>query len=179
MKTETEKLFNDFKTEIVKRCKENNACQQEFKRVLSSGNFEQLVKVLTDNFSWSCENKVLDGEILESVGNEILNKYDLSVNISVKSGYLLACGNSIVEVCGNSTVQAWGHSTVKAGDNSTVKAWGHSTVEVWGNSTVEAGGNSYTCSYSAIAHKVSGNAILRYFKENKIVLAKENEIIKY
>jgi stress-induced morphogen len=45
-----DKLFNDFKNEIIKRCKEHSACESEFKRVLVSENFEQITKVLTDNF---------------------------------------------------------------------------------------------------------------------------------
>ncbi len=150
--------FKDFKTEIIDRCKNQSACQSEFKRVLDSKNYKELIPVLTDNFWWSCNHKIIDVELLKKVGNETLNKFDLAVNISVTKGFLLAGGNSTVKAWDNSTVEAWGNSTVEAWDNSTVKAGGNSTVKAWDNSTVKAGGNSTVKAWGNSTVEAWGNS---------------------
>ena len=194
--------FKEFKTEMVSRCKSKSACTTEFKRVLDSENYKELITVLTDNFSWSCNNKIIDIELLEKVGNKTLNKYDLAINVTVIKGFLLvdnatveawgsatveARGSATVEAGGNATVKAWGSATVKAWDNATVEAWGSATVEARDSATVEAGGNAtvkawdnaYINSFNTTEHKLSNKAICRYYYENKIILSKDSEIEKH
>ena len=194
--------FKEFKTEMVSRCKSKSACTTEFKRVLDSENYKELITVLTDNFSWSCNNKIIDIELLEKVGNKTLNKYDLAINVTVIKGFLLvdnatveawgsatveARGSATVEAGGNATVKAWGSATVKAWDNATVEAWCSATVEARDSATVEAGGNAtvkawdnaYINSFNTTEHKLSNKAICRYYYENKIILSKDSEIEKY
>ena len=194
--------FKEFKTEMVSRCKSKSACTTEFKRVLDSENYKELITVLTDNFSWSCNNKIIDIELLEKVGNKTLNKYDLAINVTVIKGFLLvdsatveargsatveARGSATVEAGGNATVKAWGSATVKAWDNATVEAWCSATVEARDSATVEAGGNAtvkawdnaYINSFNTTEHKLSNKAICRYYYENKIILSKDSEIEKH
>ena len=154
--------FKEFKAEIVSRCKSKGACTNEFKRVSESKSFKELIPVLTDNFTWSCRNSIIDVELLEQVGNEILNKYDLAFNKSVSKGYLLS-----------------NNATVKASNNATVEAWGNATVEAWGNATVEALGNAYINSFNSIEHKLSYNAICRYYNENRIIVSEDAKIETY
>jgi len=193
MKKTNFRSFNDFKNEIVRRCRKNLACKTEFKRVLVSKNFEQIVKVLTDNFYWSCTHNVLDGEFIEPL-NDVLQPYGLCANQNVKVGFCIASGSSTVEASdsstviasdsstveafGSSTVRAFGSSTVRAFDSSTVRAFGSSTVRAFdsstvrafGSSTVRAFGSSYICSYNTIEHKVSDKAICRYYHESRVVM---------
>ena len=179
---------------MVSRCKSKSACTTEFKRVLDSENYKELITVLTDNFSWSCNNKIIDIELLEKVGNKTLNKYDLAINVTVIKGFLLvdsatveARGSATVEARGSATVKAWDNATVKAWDNATVEAWCSATVEARDSATVEAGGNAtvkawdnaYINSFNTTEHKLSNKAICRYYYENKIILSKDSEIEKY
>jgi len=93
--------FEIFKEEIIKRCKTNNACEPEFKRILASENFEQIAKVLTDNFFWSCNNKVIDAEFIEPL-NEILLPFNLCANIKIaKNVFIILSGNSTAKLSGN------------------------------------------------------------------------------
>ena len=154
--------FKEFKTEMVSRCKSKSACTTEFKRVLDSENYKELITVLTDNFSWSCNNKIIDIELLEKVGNKTLNKYDLAINVTVIKGFLLV---------DNATVEAWGSATVEARDSATVEAGGNATVKAWDN--------AYINSFNTTEHKLSNKAICRYYYENKIILSKDSEIEKY
>ena len=156
------KNFENFKQEIIKRCKKQLACETEFKRVLESKTFEDLIKVITDNFNWSCNHKIIDIPLLEEVGSEILNNCNIFFNVSVTTGYLLV-----------------GNATVEAGGNATVEAWGNATVEAWGNATVKAWGNAYINSQNTIEHKLSDYAICRYKYENRIVLSSSSNIETY
>ena len=70
MKTKFE-TFETFKNEIISRAKDANACKSEFTRALNSENFEQLTKVITDNFNFCCKNKIITASLIEPL-NEIL-----------------------------------------------------------------------------------------------------------
>ena len=149
------KKFETFKSEIVKRCKEKSACEPEFKRILASENFEQIAKVLTDNFNWSCVNGVIDAELIEPL-NDILLSFNLCANTNVSgSTYCIASGSA--------TVEAWDSATVNASGSATVKAWGSATV----------------CSFNTIEHRLSDKAICRYYYQNKIKISKTTTIETY
>jgi len=161
------KDFTSFKEFIVKRCKEEGACQPEFKRLLLTDNYVDLLKVLTDNDYWCFEHKIINSEILSNVSDEILleaNIYISKTNLELKNGSFFVY---------NSTVTARGNSTVTAWENSTVTARGNSTVTAWGNSTVTARGNSYLDIYICDQNKVNDKAVVRerstgnvYFKKD-------------
>ena len=160
--------FKEFKTEMVSRCKSKSACTTEFKRVLDSENYKELITVLTDNFSWSCNNKIIDIELLEKVGNKTLNKYDLAINVTVIKGFLLvdnatveAWGSATVEARGSATVEARDSATVEAGGNATVKAWGSATVKAWDNATVEAWGSATVEARDSATVEAGGNATVK------------------
>ena len=194
--------FKEFKAEILSRAKMSNACSGEYERAENSNNFAQLIKVLTDNFAYACDNKIIDVELLEKVGAEICNANNLFFNCNTSIGYLLAsdsatveaCGSATVRACGSATVRAYdsatvkaydsatvracGSATVRAYDSATVKAYDSATVKAFGSATVEACGSAYICSYNDIEHKLSDKSILRYYYQNKVVLADLNSLSK-
>ena len=135
------KQFEEIKKEILERAHNARACTIQYKRAYQSENLETLCNVIKDNFWWCCRNNVLDGELIDKY-KKIFSDNKIYHNVSIKSGFLLASGNSTVQASGNSTVKAYDNSTVQASGNSTVKAFGDSTVNAFGNSTVEAYGNS-------------------------------------
>ena len=69
---------------------------------------------------------MLDGELIDKY-KKIFSDNKIYHNVSIKSGFLLASGNSTVQASGNSTVQASGNSTVQAYDNSYINC--RSTIE--------------------------------------------------
>ena len=162
--------FQIFKDEIVKRCKAESACQPEFKRILSSETFPEIITVLKDNFNWSCVHNIIDIKLIDSIKDEA-RKCDLWANETTKTGFLLV-SNATVEAWDNATVEAGGNATVKAGGNATVKAWGNATVEAWDNATVEAWDNAFVSSWKNIECKISDHAIFRNTETKEITINK-------
>jgi hypothetical protein len=174
--------FQIFKDEIVKRCKAESACQPEFKRILSSETFPEIITVLKDNFNWSCVHNIIDIKLIDSIKDEA-RKCDLWANETTKTGFLLvsnatveAWGNATVEAGGNATVEAWDNATVKAWGNATVKAGDNATVEAWGNATVKAGGNATVKAGGNATVKAGGNATVEAW-DNATVEAWDNAFV--
>ena len=155
--------FQEIKSEILKRAKSVDACQSEYDRAEKAKTTLELLKVVTDNFIYCCDKKIIDVELLEKISIETCNKANLYVNQDCKDGYLFCYGNSTAECYGNSTAWCFGNSTARCFDNST--AWCFD--------------NSYLVSYNSIDHKLSDKAICRYYYDNKIVLADKSMKIEY
>ena len=170
------KQFEEIKKEILERAHNARACTIQYKRAYQSENLETLCNVIKDNFWWCCRNNVLDGELIDKY-KKIFSDNKIYHNVSIKSGFLLASGNSTVEASGNSTVKAYDNSTVKASGNSTVKASGNSTVQASGNSTVEAYGNSTVEASGNSTVKASGNSTVEAY-DNSTVQAYGNSTVK-
>ena len=159
------KQFEEIKKEILERAHNARACTIQYKRAYQSENLETLCNVIKDNFWWCCRNNVLDGELIDKY-KKIFSDNKIYHNVSIKSGFLLASGNS--------TVKAYGNSTVEAYDNSTVKASGNSTVKASGNSTVKAYDNSYINCRSTIECVLKDNSIVRKWDTNTIQYVSDN-----
>ena len=170
------KQFEEIKKEILERAHNARACTIQYKRAYQSENLETLCNVIKDNFWWCCRNNVLDGELIDKY-KKIFSDNKIYHNVSIKSGFLLASGNSTVEASGNSTVKAYDNSTVKASGNSTVKASGNSTVQASGNSTVEAYGNSTVEASGNSTVKAYGNSTVEAY-DNSTVQAYGNSTVK-
>ncbi len=148
-----EKSFEKFKSEILKRAKEQSACASEYRAAAESTNFEQLFTVLKRNFIWGCSHKIIDAELIETV-KDVASKNDVFVNTSIiDKGFLFASGSATVEASGSATVMASGSATVMAYDSATVRASGSAFVNI--HSTMEC--------------KISDNAIVRYRDTNEVM----------
>ena len=151
------KQFEEIKKEILERAHNARACTIQYKRAYQSENLETLCNVIKDNFWWCCRNNVLDGELIDKY-KKIFSDNKIYHNVSIKSGFLLASGNS----------------TVEAYDNSTVQAYGNSTVQAYGNSTVKAYDNSYINCRSTIECVLKDNSIVRKWDTNTIQYVSDN-----
>ena len=187
--------FQEIKSEILKRAKSVDACQSEYDRAEKAKTTLELLKVVTDNFIYCCDKKIIDVELLEKISIETCNKANLYVNQDCKDGYLFCYGNSTAECYGNSTARCFGNSTAWCYGNSTAECYGNSTAWCFGNSTARCFDNStarcfdnstawcfdnsYLVSYNSIDHKLSDKAICRYYYDNKIVLADKSMKIEY
>lgn len=143
-------LFTKIKEEILKRAGNAEMREGEYERVYNSKDFKELLKVVTDNFYFCCNNNVIDAPLLEKIGSEILRESNLYLNCDVHEGYAIidsnttfrAWGDAAVVVRGDSRVVAWGNVTVEASENATIDARDNVTIRAWGNVTVEARGNT-------------------------------------
>ena len=99
------KQFEEIKKEILERAHNARACTIQYKRAYQSENLETLCNVIKDNFWWCCRNNVLDGELIDKY-KKIFSDNKIYHDVSIKSGFLLASGNSTVKASGNSTVKA-------------------------------------------------------------------------
>ena len=165
--------FSEIKDFIASRCRERSACSAEFKRLMSSSTFTELLKVLTDNWWWCVNNSIFDGSLLLKFGSEALSACNVTIVDNgyheASEGYWYADGNSTVRADGNSTVRADGNSTVSADGNSTVRAESRATIN----------------SYNSNGHEVKQYSICRYigdwpeYKVYKVLLGSDiSELIK-
>jgi hypothetical protein len=160
--------FQTFKTEITKRAKEAGACAEQYRRALAAENFEQLIKVITDNFTYSCENKIIDGPLLSEVGAEICKASNLFYNISTGTGFLFtdsatveAWDSATVRASGSATVEAWGSATVRASDSATVEASVSATVLASDSATVRASDSATVEAWGSATVRASDSATVR------------------
>lgn len=135
--------FTEIKEEILRRAKNAKACVEQYKRALESQTLQELAQVIKDNFTWCCNRKVLDVEIVERYETEFAT-VEIYANESISTGYVVIDGE--VEMLSGSAV-------AYMCDNSTV---------------TKMCDNAYISTYNYIECKISGNAIMRVSSENKI-----------
>ena len=174
--------FETIKRDVQDFGHQNNACVEQFRRVLNSNDIHELSNIIKDNFYWCCQSIEEFSSLLKK-HEEAFCQEKIYLNTSIKEGFLLASGNATVRASGNATVRAWDNATVRAWDNATVRAWGNATVRAWDNATVEASenatvrasGNAYILAITTIECKLDGNAILRSVWNN-IILHNSDEL---
>ena len=184
------KNFEEIKTEFIQRCKAALACQPEFKRVLASATFAELLQVIKDNIHWSInEGKVINSKELEEwftrdlckefdiyfEGHNIVkDKNSIHFNSSTSEHY----GSSTSKHYGSSTSEHYGSSTSKHYGSSTSEHFNSSTSKHYGSSTSEHYGSS--TSYSTSERQViNDNAIRRDIYSNRIYIKKSASEIIY
>ena len=57
--------FQEFKDYITTNAKRLKACSDEYKRALSSTNYQELLKVVVDNGNWCYNNKLVNADVLK------------------------------------------------------------------------------------------------------------------
>ena len=127
-----QKTFEEIKEELLLRAKKAGACQIGYAMGLRSQCKADILKAITDNWSWVLRTaRIVDAEYLEDNFDEedlaeagiYTQKYHEVTTTS------FACGSATVEAYGSATVEAYGSATVKAYDSATVKAYENSYVE--------------------------------------------------
>lgn len=103
------KTFKEFKDFIKNQGKKSNACQEQYKRVLESETFEELLQVIKDNYNWCYSNNVFTKEeLINYVPYQTLLDNGFYYNYS---GELL---NDKVSVMYYSTIQdVWDDGTIQ------------------------------------------------------------------
>ena len=119
-----QKTFEEIKEELLLRAKKAGACQIGYAMGLRSQSKADILKAITDNWSWvSRTARIVDAEYLE----DNFAEEDLAEAGIYTQKYHEVTTTSFA--CGSATVKAYGSATVKAYDSATVKAYENSYVE--------------------------------------------------
>ena len=162
-----QKTFEEIKEELLLRAKKADACQIGYAMGLRSQCKADILKAITDNWSWALRTaRIVDAEYLEDNFDEedlaeagiYTQKYHEVTTTS------FACGSATVKAYGSATVEACGSATVKACDSATVKAYGSATVEAYENSYVE--------DLTGNIRPQSGYAVIKDYYNHKIYIKK-------
>ena len=160
-----QKTFEEIKEELLLRAKKAGACQIGYAMGLRSQSKADILKAITDNWSWvSRTARIVDAEYLEdnfaeedlaeagiytqkyhevtttsfACGSATVKAYDSATVKAYDSATVKAYDSATVEACDSATVKAYDSATVKAYGSATVKAYGSATVKACGSATVEA-----------------------------------------
>lgn len=130
------KKFKDLKKEVREICVKNNACKDEYKRILDSKNKKEMLQVIKDNVSWCYYNAkgLISVDMLDNYGTSLCEKLGIYYKGEVEKikdkSTLVFLGNFKVKMLGNSTVtEMWGNSMVR-------KFYGNTPIEIGGNCCV-------------------------------------------
>ena len=175
-----QKTFEEIKEELLLRAKKAGACQIGYAMGLRSQCKADILKAITDNWSWVLRTaRIVDAEYLEDNFDEedlaeagiYTQKYHEVTTTS------FACGSATVEAYDSATVEAYGSATVKAYGSATVKAYGSATVEAYGSATVEAYDSATVKAYGSATVKAYGSATVEAY-DSATVKACENSYVE-
>ena len=177
-----QKTFEEIKEELLLRAKKAGACQIGYAMGLRSQSKADILKAITDNWSWvSRTARIVDAEYLEdNFAEEDLaeagiytQKYHevTTTSFACGSATVKACDSATVKACGSATVKAYGSATVEAYDSATVeacdsatvKAYDSATVEACGSATVEACGSATVKAYGSATVKACDSATVKAY----------------
>ena len=111
-----QKTFEEIKEELLLRAKKAGACQIGYAMGLRSQCKADILKAITDNWSWVLRTaRIVDAEYLEDNFDEedlaeagiYTQKYHEVTTTS------FACGSATVKACGSATVEAYENSYVE------------------------------------------------------------------
>ena len=156
-----QKTFEEIKEELLLRAKKAGACQIGYAMGLRSQSKADILKAITDNWSWVLRTaRIVDAEYLEdNFAEEDLAEagiYTQKYHEVTTTSF--ACGSATVKACGSATVKAYDSATVKAYDSATVEACDSATVEAYGSATVKAYDSATVKAYDSATVKAYDNS---------------------
>ena len=162
-----QKTFEEIKEELLLRAKKAGACQIGYAMGLRSQCKADILKAITDNWSWVLRTaRIVDAEYLE----DNFDEEDLAEAGIYTQKYHEVTTTSFA--CDSATVKAYGSATVEAYGSATVEAYGSATVEAYGSATVEAYENSYVEDLTGNIRPQSGYAVIKDYYNHKIYIKK-------
>ena len=154
-----QKTFEEIKEELLLRAKKAGACQIGYAMGLRSQCKADILKAITDNWSWVLRTaRIVDAEYLE----DNFDEEDLA-----EAGIYTQKYHEVT-----TTSFAYDSATVKAYGSATVKAYGSATVEAYGSATVKAYENSYVEDLTGNIRPQSGYAVIKDYYNHKIYIKK-------
>lgn len=154
-----QKTFEEIKEELLLRAKKAGACQIGYAMGLRSQCKADILKAITDNWSWVLRAaRIVDAEYLE----DNFDEEDLAEAGIYTQKYHEVTTTSFA--CGSTTVEAY--------DSATVEAYGSATVKAYGSATVKACENSYVEDLTGNIRPQSGYAVIKDYFNHKIYIKK-------
>ena len=166
-----QKTFEEIKEELLLRAKKAGACQIGYAMGLRSQSKADILKAITDNWSWVLRTaRIVDAEYLEdNFAEEDLAEagiYTQKYHEVTTTSF--ACGSATVKACGSATVKAYDSATVKAYDSATVEACDSATVEAYGSATVKAYGSATVKAYDSATVKAYDSATVKAYDNSYV-----------
>jgi len=162
-----QKTFEEIKEELLLRAKKAGACQIGYAMGLRSQCKADILKAITDNWSWVLRTaRIVDAEYLE----DNFDEEDLAEAGIYTQKYHEVTTTSFAY--GSATVKAYDSATVKAYGSATVEAYDSATVKAYGSATVKAYENSYVEDLTGNIRPQSGYAVIKDYYNHKIYIKK-------
>ena len=170
-----QKTFEEIKEELLLRAKKAGACQIGYAMGLRSQSKADILKAITDNWSWVLRTaRIVDAEYLEdNFAEEDLAEagiYTQKYHEVTTTSF--ACGSATVKAYDSATVKAYDSATVEACGSATVEAYDSATVKACGSATVKAYDNSYVEDLTGNIRPQSGYAVIKDYYNHKIYIQK-------
>ena len=162
-----QKTFEEIKEELLLRAKKAGACQIGYAMGLRSQSKADILKAITDNWSWVLRTaRIVDARYLE----DNFAEEDLAEAGIYTQKYHEVTMTSFA--CGSATVKAYDSATVEAYGSATVEAYGSATVKAYDSATVKAYENSYVEDLTGNIRPQSGYAVIKDYYNHKIYIQK-------
>ena len=86
--------IEELKNEILRRAHEAHACAEQYGRAYKAETLDGLMQVVRDNFHWCCNNKVLDGALIDAYREEFNAGKIWHNEEAITEGFMLMDGSS-------------------------------------------------------------------------------------
>jgi hypothetical protein len=183
-----QKTFEEIKEELLLRAKKAGACQIGYAMGLRSQSKADILKAITDNWSWVLRTaRIVDAKYLEDnfAEEELVEagiytqKYHevKTTSFACGSATVKAYDSATVKACGSATVKAYDSATVEAYDSATVEAYGSATVKAYDSATVEACDSATVKAYGSATVEAYGSATVKAC-DSATVKAYENSYVE-
>ena len=161
-----QKTFEEIKEELLLRAKKAGACQIGYAMGLRSQSKADILKAITDNWSWVLRTaRIVDAKYLEDnfAEEELVEAGIYTQKYHEVKTTSFACGSATVKAYDSATVKAYDSATVKAYDSATVKAYDSATVEAYDSATVEACGSATVKACGSATVEACGSATVKAY----------------
>ena len=152
--------FEELKNEILRRAHEAHACTEQYGRAYKSETLDGLMQVVRDNFHWCCNNKVLDGALIDAYREEFNAGKIWHNEESITEGFMLMDGSSQGVFYGSSQGEFYG--------SSRGEFYGSSQGEFYGSSQGVFHDSSYAISYDVMECELHDHALYRIISRNEV-----------
>jgi hypothetical protein len=161
-----QKTFEEIKEELLLRAKKAGACQIGYAMGLRSQSKADILKAITDNWSWVLRTaRIVDAKYLEdNFAEEDLAEagiYTQKYHEVTTTSF--ACGSATVRAYDSATVKAYDSATVEAYDSATVEAYDSATVKAYDSATVEAYDSATVEAYDSATVKAYDSATVEAY----------------
>ena len=152
--------FEELKNEILRRAHEAHACTEQYGRAYKAETLDGLMQVVRDNFHWCCNNKVLDGALIDAYREEFNAGKIWHNEEAITEGFMLMDGSSRGVFHGSSQGIFYGSSHGVFHDSSRGIFYGSSHGEFYDS--------SYAISYDVKECELHDHALYRLIGRNEV-----------